>query len=134
MTSAAILSGGFRRCSGPAAPAGVVSSAGTLELFDSGQDMTGLALRAGAVVVVGQGHVASGNISSGITELVENGGIQSGGTILSGGILEIPANGVVGSVVTVSSGGKLLVFGGGTDIGASVSAGGTGEMPPHGRR
>jgi hypothetical protein len=36
MTSAAILSGGFLEMFGPGSAGGVVSSGGTLELFDSG--------------------------------------------------------------------------------------------------
>jgi autotransporter passenger strand-loop-strand repeat protein len=64
-------------------------------------------------------------VSAGITEKVLASGVQSGGAILSGGLVDVLAGGIV-SGMAVSSGGKLVVFSGGTDIDPTISSGGSG--------
>ena len=51
-------------------------------------------------------HVASGNVSNGITEELLAGGTQSGGVVLSGGVVACLSGGVA-SGVTISRGGRL---------------------------
>ena len=49
-----------------------------------------------------------------------SGGTQSGGTILSGGILDILTGGVA-SGITVGSGGTEIVLSGGEDVSGTIS-------------
>jgi hypothetical protein len=81
----------------------------------------------GAVLEVGSDYVAAADVSAGITEKVLASGVQSGGAILSGGLVDVLAGGIV-SGVAVSSGGKLVVFSGGTDIDPTISSGGSGVV------
>ena len=92
----------------------IVSSGGTIEFVGGG---TGSAtLSVGAILELGPGYVASGNVTAANLVKVLSGGTQSGGAILSGGILDILTGGVV-SGITVSGGGTEIVLSGGTASG-----------------
>ena len=72
--------------------------AARFEWVGSGQVTAGPTLSAGAILEFASGYVGSNNIVPGRLVKVVAGGTQSGGAVLSGGVLDILSGGIASGV------------------------------------
>ena len=89
-----------------------------------------MVLNPGAVLEIGSGHVAGNDVSAGIAEKVLADGVQSGGAILSGGVVDVLFGGIVSGMAVSAAAAKLLVFSDGTDIDPTISAAAAASFEP----
>ena len=133
-----VSSGGTEALSAGSIATGSILSGGVLELVGSSATSAGVTVSKSAILELGSGYVATGNVS--ITEVLA-GGTQSGGAILSGGMITVLYGGLTSNLsisrggtlvvlsggladpTTIYSGGKEVVSANGTDAGAQISGG-----------
>jgi autotransporter passenger strand-loop-strand repeat protein len=124
-TDAVVLDGGSQYVAKGASVVGTVVMAGGVEAVSSGAVASGLIVSRGGEVVIDGGTLVDAHIAEGAIVLQEtlSSGMSGSGAVVSAGFHQTVLSGATATDTTVLSG-AVIVFGGGTVAGLTVSSGG----------